>query len=227
MMLHALRPLVLLLPLLLWSCALVPGKFVSTLSIDSDRRFAFTYLGEVHVVDMPSGMAGFRAMTPPKDAKDAALTAEAREQAERKWATLAATLQKEAGYRSVEHLGKGRFRIDYAARGTLSHPFLFPFSSDAEVILPFIAIELRGPDRVRVKAPGYAASTSGNGIPDMGSVGSRLDGTFTLTTTAEIVSQNSEDGPTAAAPVRTITWRATPATKDAPLALLKVAPLTE
>jgi hypothetical protein len=224
-MFHSLQPLAMLLPLLLWSCALVPGKFVSTLQIDADRSFAFTYQGEVHAVDLPTGMAGLRNMTPAKEAKDAAKAAEARAQAQRKWGALAAALSKEAGYRSVEHLGEGRFRIDYAARGTLNHPFLFPFSGDAEVVLPFVAIELRGRDRVRVKAPGFAADTSGRGVPDMGSVGSKLDGSFTLTTTAEIISQNSEDGASESGTSRTISWRATPATKDAPLAMLRVAPL--
>ena len=38
-------------PLLLVSCLLTPGKFVSTLDIRSDRSFTFTYAGEAILTD--------------------------------------------------------------------------------------------------------------------------------------------------------------------------------
>jgi hypothetical protein len=67
------------------------------------------------------------------------------------------------------------------------------------------------------------------GMPAMGAdadASSALDGTFTLTTNATIVSQNQEDG---AQPgldgTKKIVWKANPQTKEAPLAVLQVAPL--
>jgi hypothetical protein len=54
---------------------------------------------------------------------------------------------------------------------------------------------------------------------------STLDGTFTLTTNAEIVSQNNENGSVATTNGRQIVWKATPLTKDEPMAVLRVAPL--
>ena len=56
-------------------------------------------------------------------------------------------------------------------------------------------------------------------------MGDKLDGTFTLTTDAEVVSQNNEGGATAGPNGKTITWKASPLTKDAPMAVLRVAPL--
>ena len=40
-----------LAPLLLVGCILSPGKFTSTMTINADRTFAFTYQGEVIASD--------------------------------------------------------------------------------------------------------------------------------------------------------------------------------
>ena len=48
--------LVLLMPFALASCVLTPGKFVSTLRIDTDRHFTFTYVGEVLALDIGEDM---------------------------------------------------------------------------------------------------------------------------------------------------------------------------
>lgn len=225
-MLHRLKSLSLALaaPLILWGCVLTPGKFVSTLDIGADRSFAFTYVGEVYAVDMGKAM---KDAAGDDDADKKSEPAEPSEDSEAKNRALAEALAQEAGYRKVEYAGNGRFLIDYAASGRLTHPFLFPFSSDAEVIFPFVMIELRGADRVRVKAPAFGTDTSKKGMGDAAGAGAdKLDGTFTLTTDAEIVSQNNENGAAAGAGgKKTIRWRATPATKDAPMAVLKVAAL--
>jgi hypothetical protein len=149
---------------------------------------------------------------------------------------LAEALSKEYGFRSVKYIGHRKLLIDYSISGKLDHVFVFPFNPDADVILPFIAIELRGKDRLRIKAPGYAnqqsmtASMGGlGGMPAMGAdadASSALDGTFTLTTNATIVSQNQEDGAqTQPNGSQKIVWNANPQTREAPLAVLQVEPL--
>lgn len=149
---------------------------------------------------------------------------------------LAEALSKEYGFRSVKYIGNRKLLIDYSISGKLDHAFVFPFHPDADVILPFIAIELRGKDKVRVKAPGYAnqqsmsASLGGmGGMPAMGAdadASSALDGTFTLTTDAAIVSQNQEEGAqTQPNGSKKIVWKANPHTKEAPLAVLQLSPL--
>ncbi|HWK35905.1 hypothetical protein [Sphingomonas sp.] len=233
-MIHRLKSLVLALatPLVLWGCVLTPGKFVSTLDIRADRSFAFSYVGEVYAVDMGKELGkglndGADAAEDAATLKPASLQGDgATDDSEAKNRAIAEALAKEAGYRKVEYAGGGKFLIDYAASGRLTYPFLFPFSSDAEVIFPFVMIELRGGDRVRVRAPAFGADSSKKGMTDSGSGADKLDGSFTLTTDAEIVSQNNENGAaTSATGRRVIQWRATPATKDAPMAVLKVAPL--
>jgi hypothetical protein len=235
-----------LAPLLLVGCILTPGKFVSTMTINADRTFAFTYKGEVYAIDPSSALKGIgdkpateesptakptvyqiastnrKQGKPPEAAPDADSETKNRE--------IAASLSKELGYRSVVYKGKGKFVIDYAINGTLTHNFVYPFNSDAEAVFPFIVIELRQGNTVRIKAPGFAKGSGNDGAAGgmgggMGqdSASKLLDGTFTLDTDAEVISQNNEDGAKTIGGRRVISWRATPLTKDAPTAVLKLA----
>ena len=220
-------------PLVLWGCVLTPGKFVSSLTVNADRSFAFAYKGEVVAVDPSSAMKGMPVSSdakagdgdaPKADAPKPDVTSEA--DADAKNREIAVALSKEAGYRSVVYRGKGKFDIDYAVSGTLSHSFLFPFNVDAQAVLPFLMVEVRQGGAVRVRAPGFANSQSSSGA--MGALGGAasdtakyLDGVFTLDTNAEIVSQNNEDGAKTVGGRKQIMWRATPLTKDAPTAVLR------
>ncbi len=246
-----LKPLACLLPLLLWGCVVTPGKFVSTLDIRADRSFTFTYQGEVWAIDMGEqlgkGLSGSSddaeeisdetaTLKPAKiayqndddattKAEKAAEDAAKKAETERKRRAIAESLRKEAGYRKVDYLGDGKFVIDYSITGKLTHNFIYPFNADAEILFPFVAIELRGRDAIRVKAPAFAASSSSKGMPGPEGMGEKLDGVFTLTTDAEIVSQNTEEGASPGTRGKSITWKANPTTKDAPMAVLRVAPL--
>ena len=242
-------------PLMLSSCLLQPTKFVSTLDIRTDRSFTFSYVGEVVLPRSEQSPAGglppesqdegeaplqtdearyFKiGEQPPAGAQPPAAGAPDSAQEAAEFEQLAKALASEYGYRAVRYVGNRKLAIDYRIGGKLDHAFIFPFHPDGQMFLPFIAIELRGKDRVRVKAPGYAYEDSAaggmsgvGGMPGPGSRTSELDGTFTLTTNAEIVSQNQEDG-AASQPdgSKRIVWKATPTTRDAPMAVLRVATL--
>jgi len=236
---------VLAAPLLLASCILTPAKFVSTLDVRADRTFTFTYLGEVQLAKT-SGANGLVFKTEPSantatgasrrrrggaQAPAAKNTGDTPDEAAQ-LQSLADALSKEYGFRSVKYVGNRRLAIDYAITGRLDHAFIFPFNPDADVLLPFVTIELRGKDRVRIKAPGYAndqnmsASLSGFGLPAAGAdadAAAALDGTFTLTTNATVVSQNQEEGArTQSNGAKTIVWRANAQTREAPLAVLQL-----
>lgn len=216
----------LLAPLMLLGCVLTPGKFVSTLSINADRTFAFTYKGEVIALRQENTLKSADETTDAdkKAEEDQAETSDA------KFRAMAESLSKEAGYRSVVYRGKGKFDIDYAITGRLDHAFLYPFNTDAEAVFPFIAVEVRQGGLVRVKAPGFANSKSDAMSGAGGGLGSStgpdaakyLDGVFTIDTDAEIVSQNTEEGAKAAGKRKTLSWRATPLSKDAPTAVFRL-----
>lgn len=256
----------LLAPLMLTSCLLVPAKFTSTLDIRADRSFTFTYLGEVQLMksskpDDPTSEETGEEGSSEQSWRDDGSDAEARmikiatkpkakgktakpddnfgdsEEDATKLRQLAQTLSGEYGFRSVRYIGHRKLAIDYRISGKLDHAFVFPFNPDGEVMFPFLAIELRGKDRVRVKAPGFAndQSSSGSmgggmgGMPGMSGdtgPGSLLDGSFTLTTTAEVVSQNQEEGALSQPDgSKKIVWKVNPGTKDAPMAVLRVSAL--
>jgi hypothetical protein len=221
-------------PLALWGCLLTPGKFVSSMTVNADRTFAFAYKGEVIAVDPSSAMkvAGENkdgdADTPKVDVPKTDPAAEAESDAKNR--EIATALSKEAGYRSVVYRGKGKFDIDYAISGTLTHSFLFPFNVDAQAILPFVMVEVRQGNTVRVRAPGFSGNqNNGGAVSGLGGMGGGasdgskyLDGQFTLDTDAEIVSQNNEEGAKSVGRRKQIAWRATPLTKDAPTAVLRL-----
>ncbi len=234
--------LVVLAPLALASCLFVPGKFDSALTIHRDRSFSFTYKGEVAALDL-KGMGGdFMQAAEEEEAKKKGKNAQAdlaRADAAKKakrdedYRKLAVELAKEAGYRSVEYRGDGIFYVDFALSGTLDHAFVYPYNQDNEIVLPWIAIELRGKDALRVKAQGFArqkneaAGLSGMspGLSEANEASDRMDGTFTLTTDAEILSQNNEGGAETVGAEKVVTWKVDTKTKDAPMASLRVAPL--
>lgn len=245
--------LALVAPLVLVGCAFSPGKFTSSLTILSDRSFTFAYRGEVIAVDLASEMAkgmgdAFKDLGKDEEKEGASTTALLRAAAwqetdaagnesasaddsdeeaakkEAKFKAIAAALTKEAGYRSVSYKGDGVFLIDYQISGKLTHNFLWPYNIDAEVIFPFVVIEMRGKDHVRVKAPAFGDSDS-PGRDKTDDSKAKLDGTFTLVTDGELVSQNNEEGAKIEGGRKTVTWKATPLSKDAPMAVVKVAPL--
>ncbi len=251
-MLHRLKAVAfaLMAPLVLASCLFVPGKFDSALTIHADRTFTFAYKGEVMAVDLQSFMgkamqmgmeeaakekSGKKAKAPEKE-PDFTLTPEEKAKQDETFRKLAVEVAKEAGYRSVEYRGNGMFWVDYQISGVLDHGFVFPYNLDNQMIMPWIAVELRGKDLIRVKAPGYVRmSGGGNGMGNMGDMSAlammpggmgeaftRLQGTFTLTTDAELVSQNNEEGAVTTGKDKVITWKTDTTTTDAPMASIRV-----
>ncbi|WP_370310477.1 hypothetical protein [Sphingobium abikonense] len=229
--------------LTLSACLVTPGQFESSLDIRADRRFAFAYKGEILAWDV--GPAGWTGVDPDADTQDGEaseptflpVAAQAEEDFSANGAddddaqmqAIAAALSREKGFRSARYLGDHKFAIDYAMSGRLDHAFLFPFNIDAQIILPFVAVELRGDDKVRVKAPGFAAGfDKSQGPSGLGGAGDKaakaLNGRFTLTTDAQIISQNQEEGAQDTPEGQRIVWTVTPLTSDAPMATLRLAP---
>jgi hypothetical protein len=227
-MIIRLKPLALLLPLLLWGCLFEPGKFVSALTVNADRSFAFSYTGEVIAAE-PQSSGGASSSEGGEKKEAAAPPAAPDADKEAEYRAVAEAMRKEPGFIKAEYVGNRVFMIDYRASGSLTHAFAFPFNIDAKMLLPFVAVELRGKDGVRVMAPGFANENKdqmASMLPTESKQASRLDGIFTLTTAAEIVSQNNEAGATAGAKGgKTIAWRVNALTREAPMAVLRVAPL--
>lgn len=226
--------LALLAPLFLTSCLLTPGRFVSTLDIRKDRSFTFTYAGEVVLLDPASEIGstppevaeGEQAEAPPPPPAPAEPKADTPKQVSDRRA-MAEALMKEEGYRSAEYLGQGKFRIDYAVTGTLDRGFIYPFNTDAAAVFPWIAIEVRKDRTARIRALAFGEGST-NAAASMplpnpsDSPAKERAGTFTLTTDAELVMQNNEEG-VAAGPGTRVAWTITPTTKTVPTAVVRFA----
>ncbi|WP_311266935.1 hypothetical protein [Sphingobium sp. WCS2017Hpa-17] len=232
--------------LALSACLVTPGRFESSLDIRADRSFSFAYKGEILASDMgKEALTGASSSSSGDDApegeaensptlmqiavqeEDFSDAVDGAKGDDAQMQAIAAALSKEKGFRSARYMGKHKFEIDYAITGRLDHAFLFPFNIDAQIVLPFVAVEMRGDDRVRVKAPGFANGfDKSQGPAGMGGAGDEaakaLNGTFTLTTDAEIVSQNQEEGAETTPQGKRLVWTITPLTSDAPAATLRV-----
>ncbi|HYW17538.1 MAG TPA: hypothetical protein VE891_15475 [Allosphingosinicella sp.] len=238
--------------LTLSSCILSPGRFVSTLHIAKDRSFIFTYVGEVILLDpaaaMQQGMQdGLAGASPPGEggmveegdmlgnsvddgpsmpvpvpsapAKPAPETAQHIAEAR----ALAESLSKEVGYRSVEYLGNNKFRVDYSMTGKLDRTFVYPINTDAKALIPWLVVEVRKDRTARLQAIAFGEQDMGMGSaakPD--SQPKERSGTFTLTTDAELVMQNNEEG-MAPGPGKKVVWRVTPTSKSVPTAVVRFA----
>lgn len=239
---------VLMAPLLLTGCLLSPGKFTSTLDITRDGRFTFTYAGEVEIIDSETFSRQMKGTADApeeeesegkKKGKDDAVEAAAEatdeenltpEQVDAKRREWAAELMKEQGYRSVVYKGNDVFEIDYAISGRTDHSFVFPYNFDAEVLFPFIAMERRANGTVRAKAMGFGDNSSSAMEAAKGGAGADSagkltpNGIFTLTTDAEVVSQNNENGVTRENGKTVIRWTVRGQPKDAPTVVLRLQP---
>ena len=138
---------------------------------------------------------------------------------------FAANLMKQKGWRSVAYKGKGLFDVDYHVEGRLDQDFAFPLMPDSDLMIPFITIRPRTDGSVKVSAPAFVGGTGVfgarakmMGLPNKGNEGpvSRAEGRFTVTTDGEILTNNSEDGPTAVEGRRQLHWDVGPGSDKVP-----------
>lgn len=152
-------------------------------------------------------------------------------------------VERLAAWNKVEHLGDGLFKIDYSTNGRLADDFAFPVIPRYAIGEPMIHITRWDNGRVRVEAPafhsdpdfsamamlggGAAAGIFGGGGGKPAMKLTEVKGTFTLITDADILANNTEDGPQTFDPkqqggLQKLIWDIGPATFGPPMALLKL-----
>lgn len=155
---------------------------------------------------------------------------------------LAERLRKQAGWRSVVYKGDGLYEVDFQISARLDHDFAFPTVERMPMLIPFLTINRRADGSVRISSPimddqnGGGAKNAGMGGMAAAVVGGtskkeeaemagfpKLDGTFTLTTDAEILANNTEDGPKADPTGKRLVWKLNVQNPGAPMALLQLA----
>jgi hypothetical protein len=146
---------------------------------------------------------------------------------------FAAALMKYAGWNNVTYKGKGTFDVDYRYTGKLTHDYVFPIFPKMDMIFPFIMVRKRADGAVTVTAPaliGGGIKALAGRAKMMGDAMASRDmpespqtaGLFTVTTDGEILSNNSEDGPTSDPKGKKVVWDVNPMTDRLPEMLIKI-----
>jgi hypothetical protein len=142
---------------------------------------------------------------------------------------FAAKLTKYAGWRSVTYRGDGVFDVDYHFVGSAKQDFLFPALPDNDFLIPFIAIRRRADGSVLVTAPEFVGGAGPLGsrageLPGTtkGMPISRAEGRFAILTDGEILTNNSEDGPSAGPRGRELHWDVNASSKKIPETLIRL-----
>ncbi|MEY4890719.1 MAG: hypothetical protein RIQ75_1849, partial [Pseudomonadota bacterium] len=123
--------------------------------------------------------------------------------------------------------------VDYRYSGKLTHDFVFPIFPKMDMIFPFIMVRKRADGAVTVTAPALIGGglkalagrakmlgdlTASKDMPES----PETSGMFTVTTDGEILSNNSEDGPTPDAKGKKLVWDVNPMTDRLPEVLIKI-----
>jgi hypothetical protein len=148
-------------------------------------------------------------------------------------------VERLAAWHKIEHLGNGVFVVDYSTSGRLPDDYAFPVIPRYALGEPMIHVTRWDNGRLRVEAPAFRSDPemSFSALMGMGSMASgmlgkssdkmpaepiAIKGSFTLTTDAPILANNSEDGPQPAGAMQILRWDIGPAAYGAPMALLKM-----
>lgn len=186
-------------PLLLTGCLLSPGKFASTLDLQRDGSFTFTYTGEIVVSDTSSPPAEFaaspcydqttsderecNAAEVEQQRKDFAAAQAANQGApgamaqgmgdfgsEESIAELIGELKKQDGWKSVTYRGNRIIDVEYAITGTLSHGFSFPLMDGGAAVMPFVTMTRRKDGSVKITAPAFSNGGAGGEMAGLGAL---------------------------------------------------------
>ncbi|HTN15386.1 MAG TPA: hypothetical protein VL094_11335 [Sphingomonadaceae bacterium] len=153
---------------------------------------------------------------------------------------LAASLRRQRGWNSVEYKGDGLYVVDFAITSKLGHDFTFPVMEGFPLSNNFVIANLRDGGVVRIDTPGFAVQpnspSSSSGLlqfaslyGENGSAGEgapkipELSGTFTITTDAAILANNTDEGPQASPKGQQLSWKVSRRTTAAPMALIQIA----
>lgn len=232
--------LALVAPLLLAGCLLVPGKFESQLRLMDDGTYSFTYVGQMQLVegddkplDLPStdeeSIASAEAEEDQKNTAIRSIFGGAVPGDDEGLKKFAAQLAKYDGWNKVEYVGDNLFEVEYAVSGNFDRMFAFPTIPGATMQFPFVQIIRRSGGELEVLTPAMAGPgglAGAMGPMPMGETKMQtIDGSFTIVTDGEVLSNNTEDGLAISGSTKTMRWKVDGASgpDGSPRAIIKLA----
>ena len=145
---------------------------------------------------------------------------------------LVEQLNKQRGWNRVVYRGNRIIDVDYSVSGKLTQEFAFPVVDGQPGILAFLTLTPRKNGSVKISAPAFsnnkdgtqmagAAGAMASGAADNRSKGATAEGTFTITTNGDILTNNTDDGPTSLTTGQRLRWDVTARSTNAPEALIQ------
>tara|TARA_R110000787_G_scaffold220726_1_gene329446 strand:+ start:2681 stop:3421 length:741 start_codon:yes stop_codon:yes gene_type:complete len=233
------------IPLLLVGCLLVPGKFDSQLRLMNDGTYVFTYNGQMQLAEDDGN-----SMSPPSGESNDDSPEGGDKDDEQKNAAMrsifggavpgddeglkefAAQLAKYDGWNKVEYVGDNLFEVEYMVSGNFDQMFAFPTIPGATMQFPFVQIIRRSGGELEISTPAMAGPgglAGAMGPMPMGGSGKNktqpIDGSFTIETNGEILSNNTADGYKSDGAVKKLQWKVNEASSatGSPRAIVKLA----
>lgn len=158
---------------------------------------------------------------------------------------FAARLRRQAGWNSVVYKGDGLYQVDFAISGRLDHDFTYPTIERFPMANAFVTLVRRADGSIRLDAPGFGPASGGGGMSNFAQLAAmgaamdkagkddkdgggvpglpQLEGTFTFTTDAEVLANNTDEGPQVVPGGQKLEWKVSPRTTNAPTALVRLA----
>lgn len=147
---------------------------------------------------------------------------------------LAIRLRRQEGWRRVDYKGDGLFEVDFAISGTLDRDFAFPSIERFPMANAFVAVNRHKDGTLRIDAPGFATAAGNDSLRSLMLLGAAgkdsvgvpklpvTEGTFTLTTDAVVLANNTDEGPQADTAGQRLNWPVNARASAAPTALLRL-----
>lgn len=233
--------LALLAPLLLTGCLLVPGKFDSHLRLMNDGTYSFSYTGQMQMADddkpaapeagMTDGPSGDHGQDDQKNAAVRSIFGGAVPGDDEGLKKFAEQLAKYDGWNRVEYIGDNLFEVEYEVSGRFDQMFAFPTIPGATMQFPFVQIIRRSGGELELLTPAMAGPGGLAGAMGPMPVGGPskdqahpIDGSFTIDTDGEVLSNNSADGYSTTGALKQMVWRVTDTSGAAgsPRAIIKL-----
>lgn len=155
---------------------------------------------------------------------------------------IAERLMRQKGWRRADYRGNGTFDVTYSIDSRLDHEFAFPSIEGFSWSNAFVTISPRSDGTARIDAPGFSPGSGMNGMggalvlgtmmggamsmkETSGSLSSSpptVEGTFTVTTDAPILANNTDEGPEAVPVGQVLSWTINSRAPAPPTALLQL-----
>ncbi len=152
---------------------------------------------------------------------------------------FAQRVRRQTGWSKVEYIGDGKFDVEFNISGELDFDFTFPTFEGVSAPSPFVTLSVRNDGTVRMNAPSFARPSNANPVflaligfgdssQSRGDMANpfdelvKINGTFQLVTSGEVLANNTDTGPERRWGRSVLNWAVDNRLESAPTALIRL-----